>query len=102
MLPQYISESYETFYASFADRSDSDKEKFIREAAIFVQLSQDEVESLVTFVTDKNGIPYSAVNLKNLDVKEIHEIIVAVCMAIGAMKISIVSEDEKKNYLDSV
>lgn len=97
MLPAYITQSYESFYASFKDRSEEDKEKLIREAVVFVQLQQDEVEALVTFVKDKNGVAYSAVNLKNLSVDELHEVIVSVCMEIGKIRIDLVSEQEKKN-----
>jgi hypothetical protein len=101
MLPAYIMEDYETFYGSFKEKSDAQKEKLIREAALFVQLNQDEVEAILSFAADQNGIPYSAVNLKNLNPGELHEIIVAVCMQIGRIKIEIVSEDEKKNSLTS-
>ncbi len=101
MLPAYIMEDYETFYASFKDKSEDAKEKLIREAAVFVQLAQDEVEALVSFATDKNGIAYSPVNIKNLDAGQLHEIIVAVCMEIGRIKIELVSENEKKNSLGS-
>lgn len=101
MLPMYLSEDYETFYASFKDKSDEEKEGFLRKAIVFVRLEQDEVESLITFVMDKNGVPYSAINLKSLSVDELHDIIVAVCMEIGRIKIDLVSEDEKKNLISS-
>lgn len=101
MLPAYILEDYETFYASFKDKTEDAKEKLIREAAVFVQLQQDEVEAIVSFATDGNGIPYTAVNVKNLDAGQLHEIIVAVCMEIGRIRIELVSESEKKNSLDS-
>lgn len=98
MLPSYISQSYESFYESFKDKSDADKERLIREAALFVQLQQDEVEALVAFVTDPNGVPYSAANVNNLSVDELHEVIVTVCMEIGKIRIDILGEHEKKNY----
>lgn len=101
MLPAYILEDYESFYASFKDKTEAEKEKLIREALVFVQLAQDEVEALVSFATDKNGIAYSAVNVKNLDAGELHEVIVAVCMEIARIKIELVSESEKKNSLGS-
>ncbi len=101
MLPAYILEPYETFYASFSEKTDEQKEKLLKEAVMFVQLGQDEVEALISFATDKNGIPYSAVNLKNLSAAEMFEIIVAVCMEIGKIKIDLVSESEKKNSLNS-
>lgn len=101
MLPVYLSQSYESFYESFKDKTDGEKEKLIREAVLFVQLQQDEIEAVVAFVTDKNGIPYSTANVNNLGMDELHEIIVAVCMEIGKIKIDILTEGEKKNSLAS-
>jgi hypothetical protein len=98
MLPAYIQIPYEEFYENFRDMPEPEKEKYIREAAVFVQLEQNEVEALVSFATDSNGIPYTAVNLKNLGAKEIHEIIVAVCMEIGKIEVALLSEEEKKNF----
>ncbi len=101
MLPAYLSVGYEEFYASFRNKTDSEKESALREASVFVQLSQDEVEAIVSFATDKNGIAYSSVNVSNLNPSELHEIIVAVCMEIGKIKIELVSDEEKKKYPDS-
>jgi hypothetical protein len=101
MLPAYITEDYESFYERFRDKTDSEKEKLLREAAVFVQLGQDEVEALLSFCTDKNGIPYSAANIKNLNAGELHANIVSVCMEIGRIKIDLVSEEEKKNSQNS-
>jgi hypothetical protein len=98
MLPAYIGESYETFYEKFKDKTDGEKETFMREAVAFVQLAQDEVEALASFACDKNGVPYSQANIKTLGPQELHEIIVAVCMEIGRIKIDLVSEDEKKKF----
>jgi hypothetical protein len=97
MLPAYIGQDYESFYAGFAEKSEAEKEKLLREAAVFVQLAEDEVQALCSFATDKNGVPYSSVNLKSLSVDDLHEIIVAVCMEIGRIRIELVSEEEKKN-----
>lgn len=97
MLPAYVLVPYEEFFAAFQDKTEAQKEKAIREAALFVQLQEDEVEALIGFATDKNGVPYGKSNLKNLGPKDLHEIIVAVCMEIGRIRIDILSEDEKKN-----
>lgn len=101
MLPTYRELPYEKFFAAFDERSDLEKEAMLREAAVFVQLQQDEVEALICFATDSNGVPYEAVNLRNLEPKEIHEIIVAVSMAIGRMKVSLVTSEEKKSSVSS-
>jgi hypothetical protein len=96
MLPAYIGESYETFYEGFKTKTEAEKETFIREAVLFVQLQQDEVEALASFAADKNGVPYQAANMKSLSPEELFEIIVAVCMEIGRIKIDLISEEEKK------
>lgn len=97
MLPSYLAISYETFYASFKTKTPSEKETYLREAVAFVSLNQEEVEAIVTFATDKNGISYQSANVINLPLDELYEITVAVCMEIGRINIDIVSQDEKKN-----
>jgi hypothetical protein len=97
MLPAYVGEAYEDFFARVSDMPPADQEKLIREAALFVELQKEEVEALVGFCADPNGVPYAASNLKNLGPKEIHEIIVAVCLEIAKIKIDLVSDAEKKN-----
>ncbi len=96
MLPAYIDEPYEKFYEGFRTKTETQKETLLREAVAFVQLSPGEVEALISFSTDRNGVPYSAFNQKNLTPDEIFEVCVAVCMAIGQIKIDLVSADEKK------
>lgn len=97
MLPSYMGETYEEFYARVADMPSEDQEKMIREAALFVELQKEEVEALVCFCLDPNGVPYSPENLKNLGPKDLHEIIVAVCVEISKIKIDLVGERQKKN-----
>ncbi len=102
MLPAYMAEDYQSFFAAFKEKGEEEKERNLREAASFVQLSPEEVGALVSFATDANGIPYSEVNQGNLGPVELFEIIVAVCMEIGRIKIDLVSEDEKKKSLTSL
>lgn len=97
MLPVHIGESYESFFESFKAKTEAEKETMIREAAVFVQLTQEEVEALCSFCADKNGIPYRSENIGNLNAGQIHEIIVAVCMELGRIRVDILSEAEKKN-----
>lgn len=101
MLPAYIMQDYESFYEGFKHKTEAEKEKLLREAAVFVQLGQDEVEALISFATDKNGIAYQSANMKSLPLDEMHSIIVAVCMEIGRIRIDLISDEEKKNSLNS-
>lgn len=96
MLPAYVSEDYESFYGRFKEYDEAKKESFIREAAVFVQLQQDEVEALLGFCADKNGVPYGKANIDSLSPDQIHDAIVSVCMEIGRIKIDLVTDEEKK------
>lgn len=97
MLPAYVGESYEEFYSRVSEMPPSDQEKLIREAALFVELQKEEIEAIACFCTDRNGVPFSPENIKNLSPKEIVEMIVAVSMEIAKIKIDLVSDAEKKN-----
>jgi len=97
MLPAYMTESYEDFYSRIEAMPETDQEKMIREAVMFVNLQKDEVEAIACFCTDANGVPYTAENLKNLSPKDLVEMIVAVCKEISKIKVNFVSEIEKKN-----
>lgn len=74
-----------------------DQAKVLREIAEIAPLDVDEVEALLGFCCDSNGVPYSKVNMKNLTAFQIIDCIVAVCMKVVEMKIHMVSEAEKKN-----
>lgn len=97
MLPEHADEHYETFFARVAELDEAHQEKLIRLAAMFVELPKDDLEALLSFVADPNGVPYSPENLKTLGPKEILEMVVAVCKVISKIKIDLVSEGEKKN-----
>lgn len=101
MQPGNLHEDYPSFFASFDKKSDAEKETAIRQAAGIVELGPDEVDAIVSFATDQNGIPYSPANIKNLGPDELFEIIVAVCMEVGRIKVDLVSAEEKKKYLTS-
>lgn len=97
MLPAYAGEYYEEFYARLDAMPPSDQEKMIREAVLFVELNQEDLESVCQFATDNNGVPYSKASLHALPMKDIVEIVVQVCKAVAEIKIDFVSESEKKN-----
>lgn len=97
MLPSYMGESYEEFFSRVQQMPQDDQKKMIKEAALFVELQKEEVEALVCFCADKNGVPYTSENLKSLKPDDILEIIIAVCFEISKIKIDFVSDSEKKN-----
>lgn len=97
MLPEYARETYEAFFERVDQMPPEDKEKLIREAALFVALERDEIDALICFVADANGVPYTAENVKSLGPDELHEIVVSVCLEISKIKVNFVTKTEKKN-----
>ncbi len=97
MLPAYQTMNYEQFFDKVEAMPPADQVKILREAAFFVVLDRDEIEALMSFCVDKNGVPYSAENLKNLGPAELVEIVISVCAEIAKIKVDLISPDEKKN-----
>lgn len=100
MLPAYQMFSYEEFLKTMEAMESEDQEKIFKNAAEFVEITQEEVKALICFCTDKNGVPYTDENFKNINPRELVEIIVAVCMEMVKIKIDLVTDAEKKNSQD--
>lgn len=97
MLPAYMGEDYEPFLDRIHKMTPEDQKKMIREAAMFVELQKEEVEAIICFCADKNGVPYTSENLKSLGPNQLIDIIVNVCFEIAQIKIDFVTDAEKKN-----
>lgn len=97
MLPAYMGESYEEFLARVQEMPPKDQKKILIEAVQFVELQPQEVEAILCFCADKNGVPYTSENIGNLKPAELVDAIVSVCSEIVKMKIDLLSDKEKKN-----
>ncbi len=97
MLPAYMGETYEDFLGRLKLMPEADQRKMLTEAAMFVKLEVEEVEALVCFCADPNGVPYSAENLKSLGPDQLIDVIVSVALEISKIKVDLLSESEKKN-----
>lgn len=97
MLPAYMSESYEFFLLRIKAMDAAGREAVLREGVRFVPLTEEEVEAVVYFCTDGNGVPLSAENLKSYEPQKLKDCIIAVCLEIGKIEVDILSEEEKKN-----
>lgn len=97
MLPAYQHLGYEEFLAVVEAMDEEGQKTIFREAASFVELSSDDVSGMLWFCNDSNGVPFDSSNMKNLNPKQIVEMIVAVCMKIVNINVDFVSADEKKN-----
>ena len=98
MLPSYGHLSLEEFFDIVEAMAPEDQIKCLTTGAKIVELSPDEVKALVCFCTDKNGVPYTAENIKNLGPSELVEVIVTVCFEVlKNINIDLITKEEKKN-----
>ncbi len=94
-------DDFESFFASFKNKTENEKEKILRSAILFVRIENLEVEAMASFVQDKNGVPYISASIKNMLLPDLIDVVVAVCLEIGKIDITLISEDEKKKSLSS-
>lgn len=98
MIPGNMHMNYDELCAVIEAMTEEDQLKTLRQAALVVDLKSEEVDALICFCTDKNGIPYTAENKKSLKPEEYVEIIVTVCFEIlRNVKIDLLTDNEKKN-----
>lgn len=97
MIPLYAFIPYEEFFSMFEEKTDVEKENFLREGLAFIELKEDEIEALIGFCEDPNGVAYGKSNVKNLPLKELYECCMAVLIEISRIEITFITESEKKN-----
>ncbi len=99
MIPAYAAFSPSEFLSKIDEMSDDDQEKVIRQAIEFgVRLETEEINDLIKWACDSNGVRFTKENIKNLTPFEFIEAMVAVCKQMASdHKIYLISEDEKKN-----
>ena len=97
MLPMYLGKTLEQFFHDIEQLPVDDRKKIVREAALMVTLERDEVNALLKFAADKNGVPFTRENTGDLGPGEFMEIIIAVAQEIAALEPNFLSASEKKN-----
>jgi hypothetical protein len=97
MIPEYMSIGFEDFLKMLDGlESEAERRKILTTAARFVKLEEDELNALISFCSDSNGVPYGKENLKNLKPEELVDVIVSVCLKMSEIKVDLVTEAEKK------
>jgi len=97
MIPIYAFMKYEDFFGMFEEKTLEEKELFLREGLAMIELQEDEIDALIGFCLDSNGVPYGKANIKNLKLKDIYECCLSVMIEISKIEISFITESEKKN-----
>jgi len=97
MLPMYMGKTLEEFFDHVEQMPVEDRQKIVRQAVLMVTLERDEINALIKFAADKNGVPFTRENTSSLDPNDFMEIIHAVTQAIAALEPNFLSASEKKN-----
>ena len=95
--PAHLGKTDEQFYDWFDGLNETEKEKQLRFGLSLAKLSTEEMLDLACFASDENGIAFTEINLKKLNPIDILEILLAVCVAMSKIKVSSISEEQKKN-----
>lgn len=98
MLPEFRKEkeTYAEFLKRFNDMAEDEKREILRTSLYFAGIEEKEIFALVAFAKDKNGIHYQPANVANLEIKELFDIIIDVCMAILSIDVFFNENELKK------
>lgn len=98
MHPKNVLMSDIDFLKHFSNLSEEEKARELIEAVKFVPLEESEVNELICFCCDSNGVPLSALNTKEMTPDMIADIIVSVSLEFSKTKLfTIGAEELKKN-----
>lgn len=100
MQPAWLKSNID-FWQMLIDTDEANRRKALIEACRTIELDPAEVEACLSFCADPNGIPYSKVNMGNLNPFEIADRIAEVCMSILAIEVSLINDAEKKSSKSS-
>lgn len=84
-------------FAKFEALDAAGKERELRRAFSLVNLPEEDMQNLLLFALDANGIPYGKRTLKNIGPADLIEAMVAVCLEIAKITPRVCPEDVKKN-----
>lgn len=89
LLPEFKTEkeSYDDFLRRFSDMPEEEKRSVLNKSLYFAGIDTKEIEALICFAKDTNGIPYGKHNINNLSIEQMFEIIVDVCLAVARIKV---------------
>lgn len=89
LLPEFKkpNEKYDEFLKRFSEMEDGEKKEVLNKALYFAGIEPAEIEALICFASDPNGVPYCKNNLNNLSIEQLFELIVDVCLEVARIKV---------------
>lgn len=89
LLPEFKKdkETYGDFLKRFHKMDDDEKREVLEMSLYFAGIEVKEIETLVSFAEDVNGVHYSKASMNNLDFPQLFEIIIDVCLEVAKIKV---------------
>ena len=101
MLPVNLEKGYDGFLAELSGKSDDERKKFFISGLNFVTLDEEDIEAVLRFCTDTNGVPLCRANTKTMAAQDIISNMSDVFVEISKINVNLVTGDEKKNLITS-
>lgn len=96
-IPAVLGIAPQDFIDGFEDKPRDERRILLIKACAVMDLSDDEIDSLLYFAVDNNGVALSRINTAALGPKELTEVIVEVCLMASDAKVHSLTKDQKKN-----
>ncbi len=89
LLPEFKepNEKYDDFLKRFSEMDDSQRKEVLQKSLYFAGIEPAEIEALICFATDNNGVPYCRNNINNLSIEQLFSIIIDVCLEVARIKV---------------
>ena len=89
LLPEFKiqNEKYDDFLRRFSEMDDGEKKEVLNKALYFAGIEPAEIEALICFASDSNGVPYCKNNINNLSVEQLFNLIIDVCLEVSKIKV---------------
>ena len=101
MLPINLEKGYEAFLGELHEKEDQERKKFFVSGLRFVPLEDSDIEAVLKFCLDSNGVPLCRANTKSMAAQTIIEHMADVFVEISKINVDLVTDEEKKNLKTS-
>jgi len=82
MLPVNMGKTYDNYFEEIMNLDREDQAQVLTDAIQFVELKDEEIQSILSFVQDKNGVQIDKSNIDNYNPAEIMDMVLTVCLQV--------------------
>ena len=97
MVPIELEKGYHAFLDEMNSKTEDEKREYFRTGLNFVPLEESDIEAVIRFCEDANGIPLTKNSVRGMSSVDIINLMVEVFLEIAKLNVNLVTKDEKKN-----